>query len=249
MCLWYKTECRLWSLTSASWGPVSRFDWTFFFQFTVEVKRLHWSRTWRVANTWSRLLWFVDSWHSVSEESNVQICMFWKFDAPSVWQTDEIANSQLWWVLFLVCLSGVCLFWTKALKERTLWSVLTTSITDQEEEYKKIFHQFEVNIHDGRHCRELIAKTGDDCTWQSTALVLDWTNVPAQNFKRWKYLWTMEWLYKKIPENSILIVTALDCKRWLKWLWCAISLLCEMNPLKLKHAISAQKSVHYYDRS
>ena len=144
----------------------------------------------------------------------IQICMFWKLDAPSVWQTDEIANSQLWWVLFLVCLSGVCLFWTKALKERTLWSVLTTSITDQKEEYKKIFHQFEVNIHDGRHCRELIAKTGDDCIWQSTALVLNWTNVPAQNFKRWKYLWTMEWLYKKIPENSILIVTALDCKRW-----------------------------------
>ena len=110
-----------------------------FFQFTVEVKCLHWSRTCREANTWSRLLWFVDCWNSVSEESNVQICMFWKFDAPSVWQTDEIANSQLWWVLFLVCLSGVCLFWTKALKERTLWSVLTTSITDQEEEYKKIF--------------------------------------------------------------------------------------------------------------
>ena len=213
MCLDTKqnADCGVWQVqVNVQWaGSVEHF-----FQFTVEVKRLHWSGTWRVANTWSRLLWFVDCWHSVSEESNVQICRFWKFDAPSVWQTDEIANSQLWWVLFLVCLSGVCLFWTKALKERTLWSVLTTSITDQEEEYKKIFHQFEVNIHDGRHCRELIAKTGDDCTWQSTALVLDWTNVPAQNFKRWKYLWTMEWLYKKILENSILIVTALDCKRW-----------------------------------
>ena len=108
MCLWYKTECRLWSLTSASWGPVSRFCWTFF-QFTVEVKRLHWSGTWRVANTWSRLLWFVDSWHSVSEESNVQICMFWKFDA-SFCLTNRRNSKFPTLVSFISCLSIRSLF-------------------------------------------------------------------------------------------------------------------------------------------